>query len=297
MADRAYTLLNGTTFRGIRLQLKINPPYGDYPEPEAHAGILHVKNLPNHIDNKSLYELFRPYGPMMLCKILLEQATTFKGNALVQYFNSEHAQDAEHIMNNKQLQDNIITVLPFVSNNNNNNKWRDTPPPPPPPPSTNGCASTVTMVATPTTNTTTSSNGTVVTTSPTPQKDTTVDYTNLYIKNLDLNVKSADLFEHFRKFGRIISARVMKNAQTKQSKGFGFVSYSKADEAQKAKSDMDGIYILSKPIIVAFHEPKKPRENDPQVNSPVDTYVDHPAYYQQQQQQHQIQQHHPQQQQ
>lgn len=101
LADRAYTLLNGTTFRaGIRLQLKINPPYGDYPEPEAHAGILHVKNLPNHIDNKSLYELFRPFGPMMLCKILLEQATTFKGNALVQYFNSEHAQDAEHLMVN-----------------------------------------------------------------------------------------------------------------------------------------------------------------------------------------------------
>lgn len=98
-ADRAYTLLNGTTFRaGIKLQLKINPPYGDYPEPEAHAGILHVKNLPNYVDNKSLYEIFRPFGPMMLCKILLEQATTFKGTALVQYFNSENAQDAEHSM-------------------------------------------------------------------------------------------------------------------------------------------------------------------------------------------------------
>lgn len=96
-----------------------------------------------------------------------------------------------------------------------------------------------------------------------------VDYTNLYIKNLDLNVKSADLFEQFRKFGRIISARVMKNAQTKQSKGFGFVSFSKADEAQKAKADMDGVCILSKPVIVAFHEPKKPRENGSA--SPTDT--------------------------
>lgn len=99
-----------------------------------------------------------------------------------------------------------------------------------------------------------------------------VDYTNLYIKNLDLNVKSVDLFNNFRRFGRIISARVMKNAQTKQSKGFGFVSFSKADEAQKAKHEMNGEFILSKPVIVAFHEPKKAREADVSVSPTQSTF-------------------------
>lgn len=99
-----------------------------------------------------------------------------------------------------------------------------------------------------------------------------VDYTNLYIKNLDLNVKSVDLFNNFRRFGRIISARVMKNAQTKQSKGFGFVSFSKADEAQKAKHEMNGEFILSKPVIVAFHEPKKAREADVNVSPTQSTF-------------------------
>lgn len=99
IADRAYTLLNGVTFRaGLRLQLKINPPSSDYPEPEAHAGILHIKNLPGHTNNKLLYELFRPFGPMILCKILVEHASTFKGTALVQYFNPQDAQDAESMM-------------------------------------------------------------------------------------------------------------------------------------------------------------------------------------------------------
>lgn len=99
IADRAYTLLNGVTFRaGLRLQLKINPPSSDCPEPEAHAGILHIKNLPGHTNNKLLYELFRPFGPMILCKILVEQASTFKGTALVQYFNPQDAQDAESMM-------------------------------------------------------------------------------------------------------------------------------------------------------------------------------------------------------
>ncbi|KAI9366279.1 hypothetical protein BD770DRAFT_1522 [Pilaira anomala] len=116
-----------------------------------------------------------------------------------------------------------------------------------------------------------------------------VDYTNLYIKNLDLNVKSADLFDNFRKFGRIISARVMKNAQTKQSKGFGFVSFSKADEAQKARADMNGEYILSKPVIVAFHEPKKPREANGNA-SPTDSSFNSQQHTKQQQQNNQ--QHH-----
>lgn len=82
-----------------------------------------------------------------------------------------------------------------------------------------------------------------------------------------MNVKSADLFNYFRKFGRIISARVMKNTQTKQSKGFGFVSFSKADEALQAKQEMNGVHILSKPIVVAFHEPKKSREPPPPLDA------------------------------
>jgi RNA recognition motif-containing protein len=90
-----------------------------------------------------------------------------------------------------------------------------------------------------------------------------IDYSNLYIKNLDLNIKSSDLFNLFRKFGRIISARVMNNAQTGISKGFGFVSFSKPEEAYIALQEMNGKLVLSKHIIVAYHEPKKPRADRP----------------------------------
>ena len=99
IADRAYTLLNGVSSRaGVRLQFKMNSPLGDCPEPEAQAGLLNIKNLPIHINNKSLYDLFRPFGPMILCKILVEQGSTFKGTALVQYFHSEDAKVAESSM-------------------------------------------------------------------------------------------------------------------------------------------------------------------------------------------------------
>ncbi|KAG1051803.1 hypothetical protein G6F43_006014 [Rhizopus delemar] len=88
-------------------------------------------------------------------------------------------------------------------------------------------------------------------------KPTPVDYTNLYIKNLDLDIESMDLFTHFRVFGKIVSARVMRHPQTNQSRGFGFVSFSRAEDALRAKQEMNGQRLGSKPMVVAFHEPKK----------------------------------------
>ncbi|CAG8557460.1 11357_t:CDS:2 [Paraglomus occultum] len=87
-----------------------------------------------------------------------------------------------------------------------------------------------------------------------------VDPCNLFIKNLDANISSSDLFNHFRKFGRIISARVMRDQETGNSKGFGFVSYTNPEEADRAKTAMNNKSLGSKQIVVRLHEPKKLRE-------------------------------------
>ncbi|CEG66043.1 hypothetical protein RMATCC62417_02697 [Rhizopus microsporus] len=87
-----------------------------------------------------------------------------------------------------------------------------------------------------------------------------VDLMNLYVKNLDPTINNNDLFNLFRQFGRIVSARVMTNPATGQSKGYGFVSYGKPEEAALALNEMDGMLVRSKQIIVAYHEPKKPRQ-------------------------------------
>src|SRR5437763_1436507 len=84
-----------------------------------------------------------------------------------------------------------------------------------------------------------------------------VDPCNLFIKNLDSNIFSSDLFNYFRQYGHIISARIMRDQETGNSKGFGFVSYKTAKEADKAKSSMHGKTIGTKQIIVRLHEPKK----------------------------------------
>jgi polyadenylate-binding protein len=51
-----------------------------------------------------------------------------------------------------------------------------------------------------------------------------IDPCNLFCKNLDLDIDSNALFAHFRRFGQIVSARVMRNEHG-ISRGFGFVSF------------------------------------------------------------------------
>lgn len=85
-----------------------------------------------------------------------------------------------------------------------------------------------------------------------------IDFCNLYIKQIDPSISSNDLFNHFRSFGRIVSARVMRD-ELGVSKGFGFVSYQTPQEAHLALTSMDGAFMGSKQIVVRLHEPKKLR--------------------------------------
>lgn len=100
IADHAFTSFSGgiSIVPNTLLQFKMNPP-GDYSDPEPQSGLLHIKNLPSQTTNNTLYDLFRPFGPMNLCKIIIEPGTTVnKGTALIQYFHLSSAEDAEAAM-------------------------------------------------------------------------------------------------------------------------------------------------------------------------------------------------------
>ncbi|OAD02657.1 hypothetical protein MUCCIDRAFT_124340, partial [Mucor lusitanicus CBS 277.49] len=90
-----------------------------------------------------------------------------------------------------------------------------------------------------------------------PEDPNSVDIMNLYIKNLEPHITNHDLNQTFRKFGRIISARVMTNPATGQSKGYGFVSFGKSEEAAAALKEMNGAMLGNRPLTVAYHEPRK----------------------------------------
>lgn len=79
-----YSLFNGYVFtNGAVLKFRLAPFENNEPQPEGP--ILEVKNLPNHIDHDTLYDLFRRFGPLSICKPITEDGA-HRGKALVQFF-------------------------------------------------------------------------------------------------------------------------------------------------------------------------------------------------------------------
>ncbi|KAK7245022.1 hypothetical protein RIF29_39852 [Crotalaria pallida] len=84
-------------------------------------------------------------------------------------------------------------------------------------------------------------------------------YTNLYMKNLDLNITEAALHEKFSSFGKIVSLAIAKD-NNGVSKGFGFVNYDNPDDAKRALEAMNGTKFGSKILYVAKAQKKAERE-------------------------------------
>ena len=64
----------------------------------------------------------------------------------------------------------------------------------------------------------------------------------IYVGNLPYSVTDDDLRDLFSEYGELVSAEVVKDKFSGQSKGFGFVdmpSNSEADQAIKALNDTD----------------------------------------------------------
>ena len=79
-----------------------------------------------------------------------------------------------------------------------------------------------------------------------------VSQTKLFVGGLNWQMRGNDLREEFSKFGEIVFARVNLDKETKRSKGFGFVEFANADDAAKAKAEMDGQEVWGRPIKVDF---------------------------------------------
>lgn len=84
-------------------------------------------------------------------------------------------------------------------------------------------------------------------------------YTNLYVKNLDLDITEEQLQEKFSEFGKITNSAITKD-ENGSSKGFGFVNFDSPDDAKQAVDMMNGTQFGSKVLYVARAQKKAERE-------------------------------------
>uniref|UniRef100_A0A8B9RH26 Polyadenylate-binding protein n=1 Tax=Astyanax mexicanus TaxID=7994 RepID=A0A8B9RH26_ASTMX len=85
------------------------------------------------------------------------------------------------------------------------------------------------------------------------------EFTNVYIKNFGEDMDDERLKEIFDKYGKTLSVKVMTDP-TGKSRGFGFVSYEKHEDANKAVEEMNGTELNGKTVFVGRAQKKMERQ-------------------------------------
>jgi RNA recognition motif-containing protein len=83
----------------------------------------------------------------------------------------------------------------------------------------------------------------------------------LYVGRLSYSTTDDTLNALFADFGTVVSAQVIKDRDSGQSKGFGFVEMENDDAAQAAISSLNDKEVDGRSIIVNIARPPEPRTN------------------------------------
>jgi transformer-2 protein len=86
---------------------------------------------------------------------------------------------------------------------------------------------------------------------------------NLYISNLSTETKESDLRELFGKFGTIKEVRIVCDPFTKESRGFGFVTFENSNDANNSVKEMDKTQLHGREIKVEKARRCRPHDSTP----------------------------------
>ncbi|XP_048426563.1 serine/arginine-rich splicing factor SC35-like [Pyrus x bretschneideri] len=78
------------------------------------------------------------------------------------------------------------------------------------------------------------------------------DTYSLHVLNITFRTSADDLFPLFDKYGKVVDIFIPRDRRTGESRGFAFVRYKYADEAQKAVERLDGRVVDGREITVQF---------------------------------------------
>ncbi len=83
----------------------------------------------------------------------------------------------------------------------------------------------------------------------------------LYVGGLAYSVTEKELEDLFAEMGKVVSAAVIKDRDSGQSKGFGFVEMAEAEDAQKAIKELNGKEVSGRAIMVNEARPQEDRRS------------------------------------
>lgn len=75
---------------------------------------------------------------------------------------------------------------------------------------------------------------------------------NLFVGNLDPDVDEALLYDTMSAFGNVLSTKVMRDPETGEHRGFGFVAFDAFESSDAALAAMNGQFLCDRPIHVSY---------------------------------------------
>lgn len=84
----------------------------------------------------------------------------------------------------------------------------------------------------------------------------------LFVGSLAWSTTDDKLREFFSQVGSVVSANVVMDKMTGRSRGFGFVEMSTDEEAEKAKTELNGKDLDGRAIVVNDARPQESRDQN-----------------------------------
>lgn len=79
---------------------------------------------------------------------------------------------------------------------------------------------------------------------------------NIYVGNLDFKITEDELRQSFAAYGQVDKVTILKDRDTGQPRGFGFVEMTNDEEAEQAINGMNGAKLGSRALNVNEARPK-----------------------------------------
>ena len=83
--------------------------------------------------------------------------------------------------------------------------------------------------------------------------------TKLFVGNLSFNTTENDLQDAFAAHGTVVETNLMTDRMTGRARGFGFVTMSSPEEAQKAIDALNGAQLDGRALTVNIAKPREER--------------------------------------
>ena len=171
---------------------------------------IYVSNIPEKYTTTELTKLCSEYGNIQTCNIYIDNLG--KNFGIVQFSSPQEAKDAVDKLDGKEIDKNKLMVKLYQTKYEHKQYLQNS----------------------------------------TQRINDLNANCNLIIKNLPLTAKEEDLIKIFSKYGTVTSARIEKNKLEKKdekgkfelvSKGFGYISFDKPENAKNAMDDLNGKYL------------------------------------------------------